>query len=185
MEATSGDTLARERLHSGPLSLTHAVSATRDLARALAAVHRRQLVHGAIGLDSVRITSDGARLGGVGRSLEGSVRGDLDALGEVMWALFSGEVEGGSLQPLSKVRRGVTPTLDALFASMRAPDPRDRPQRAEAILSALDAVPTRRRNPLASIVDVGLHDARPRRAVVWLVVGAAVLLLAALLQSRS
>ena len=185
LDAVSSDPAAFDRLNSGPLPLAHGVSAIRDLARAVAASHRQGIVHGAINLDTVRITADGARLGGIGHSMGGSVRGDLDALGEVAWALLSGEVLVPSSRPLSAIRRGVAPSLDALCLTLRAPDPRDRPQRAEAILDALDAVPTRRANPLASIVDVGLHDGRPRRAIAWLVVGAAVLLLLALLQSRA
>lgn len=184
MEAVPPHLAALDRLHAGPLPLAHGVSAIRDLARALAATHRKGLTHGAISLETVRITPDGARLGGVGRSMSGSVRGDLDALGEVAWALLSGDVEAPALRPLSRVRRGIAPNLEALCLSMRAPDPRHRPQRAEAILDALDAVPTRRSNSLASIVDVGLHDVRPQRAVAWLVVGVAIFMLFALLQSR-
>lgn len=185
IEAVPDDLAALDRLSAGFLPLTHGVSAIRDVARTLAAVHRRGMAHGSVDLETVRITGDGARLSGAGRSLNGSVRGDLDALGGVAWALLSGELQSPSARPLSKIRRGIAPGLDALCVAFRAPDPRDRPQRAEAILAALDSVPSRRPNPLATIVDVGLNDGRPRRAVVWLVVGAALLLLLALLQSRA
>ena len=184
MEAVSLLPSARDRLAAGRVPLAEGVSAIRDLARALAALHRRGITHGAIDLQTVRIGSAGLRLGGVGQALGGSVRDDLDALGEVAWSLLSGEVERRSARPLSTIRRGVAPSLDALCAHLRAPDPRHRPQRAEAVLDALDAVPTRRSSPLESIVDVGVHDVRPPRGVAWLVVGAAILLLLALLQSR-
>jgi hypothetical protein len=185
MEAVSPLPSARERLGTGLLPLTQGVSAIRDLCRALVALHRRGIVHGGITLDTVRINSDGGRLGGVGQSLSGSVRDDLDALGDVTWALLTGEMDGRSSRPLSKVRRGVAPGLEALCLAFAATDPRQRPQSAGAILEALDSVPTRRASPLSSIVDAGMNDGRPRRAVLWLVVGAALLLLLALLQSRA
>lgn len=175
---------ACERLATGPLPLVQGVSAIRDLARAITAMHRCGITHGAIDLHVVRIGSTGLRLGGVGQTLGGTVRADLDALGEVAWALLSGELKPRPFRPLSTIRRGVAPSLDALCGALRAPDPRDRPQSAGAILDALDAVPTHRSNPLASIVDAGLHDGRPRRAMVWIVVGAAILLVLALLQTR-
>lgn len=184
LEAVPPEVAALDRLHAGPLPLAHAVSALRDLARALTAAHRRGITHGAINLETVRITTDGARLSGIGRSMSGSVRGDLDAVGEVAWSLLTGETDSRTSRPLSKIRRGIAPSLEALCVSLRAPDPRHRPQRAEAILDALDAVPTRRSSSLASIVDVGLHDVRPQRAVAWLVVGAALFLVFALLQAR-
>jgi hypothetical protein len=185
MEAVSPLPSARERLGAGQLPIAQGVSATRDICRALTALHRRGITHGCINLDTVRITADGARLGGVGRSLRGSVRSDLDAVGIVAWALLSGELDGRSSRPLSKIRRGIAPSLDALAVAFSAADPRHRPQSAGAILEVLDMMPTRRATPLSSIVDAGMNDGRPRRAVVWLVVGAALLLLLALLQSRS
>ncbi len=185
IEAVSPLPSARERLATGLPPLTQGVSAIRDLCRALVALHRRGIAHGSITLDTVRINSDGARLGGTSQSLDGSVRTDLDALGDVTWALLTGETNGRSVRPLSKVRGRVAPGLEALCAAFAAPDPRQRPQSASAILEVLDSVPTRRTSSLSSFVDAGMNDGRPRRAVVWLVVGAALLLLLALLQSRA
>lgn len=176
---------ALERLEDGLLPLKLAVSAIRDLARALAAIHRRGRTHGAIGLHTVRIGSAGALLGGLGESLGGSVRGDLDALGFVAWALLSGEVEQSSARSLSKLRRGVPASLDALCASFCARNAANRPQRAEAILEVLDAIPSRRHHALASIVDSDWNDGRPTRPVRWLVVGAAIVLLVLLLSTRT
>ncbi len=175
----------RQRLDEGRLPLPHAISALRDLARALTAMHRRSITHGAIDLLTVRITPTGARLGGLGQSLGSSIRADLDALGFVAWALLSGEVEQSALVSLSKIRRGVPAELDALCASFCARHAADRPQRAEEVLEALDTIPTERRNPLTSIVDAGLHDARPKRALGWVMVGAVILLLVVLLTSRA
>lgn len=175
---------ANDRLDDGRLPIPLAVSVIRDLARALAAIHRRGITHGAIDLHTVRIGDAGARLGGFGDTLGGSVRGDLDALGYVAWALLSGDMEQSSVRRLSKVRRGVPASLDKLCASFCARNTADRPQRAETVLEALDAIPTRRRNPLTTIVDGDWHDVRPRRAFGWLVFGAAIVVLALLLSSR-
>ena len=176
---------AANRLLAGPLPLAQAVSAIRELTRALAAMHRRGITHGAIDLDVVGVGNDGARLGGLGLSLGGSPRDDLDALGHVAWSLLNGERRPTSVRPLSQLRRGVSPELDALCASLLASDPADRPQRAEAILDALDAIPTRRRHSPTSIVDRGGHDvrSRPQQALGWLVISGAILLLVGLLTS--
>ncbi|HEY8061268.1 MAG TPA: hypothetical protein VID74_00650 [Gemmatimonadales bacterium] len=173
-----------DRLAGGPLPLNQAVSMIRDLTRALVAMHRRDMCHGALELDVIGLAGDGARLGGLGLSLGGVRREDLDALGCVAWTLLSGERRPKAVRPLSMLRRGVSLELDALCASLIAERPADRPQRAEAILDALDGIPTARR-PLASIIDHGWHDARPRRGLGWLMFGAALVALAVLLSTRA
>ena len=176
-----------DRLPIGAIPLTQGVSAIRDLARALAALHRREIFHGAIELDVVRLDANGTRLGGFGLSLGASPRDDLDALGRVAWSLLSGERHPGAVRRLSRLRRGVSPRLDIFAASLLATNPADRPQSAEAVLDALDAIPTPRRNPLTSIVDPGWHDGRPRvyHSFGWLLVCAAIVILVALLSSRA
>lgn len=175
----------RDVLSAGPLPMDRGVSALRDLARALAALHRRGLTHGAISVDTVRIGDEGIRLAGLAQAHGETVRADLDAVDVVSWALLSGDLERRSLRSLSSIRRGVPPSLDALCARLHATDPRDRPQSAGAVLDALDDVPTHRDGgQLVAIVDASLRDGRPRRATVWLVVGGAIIVLLALLQSR-
>jgi len=184
IEAVSPLPAMSDRIDDGQLPLLLAVSAIRDVARTLVAMHRRGFTHGFITPQTVRISETGARLGGLGLTIGGSVRGDLDALGVIAWTLLSGESVPSSARLLSKVRRGVPHSLDALCASFCARNPADRPQRAEDVLEALDAVPIRRTNRLTSLVDASLHDGRPRRAATWLIVGVGILLLFALLQSR-
>ena len=172
---------ARERLARGPIAVRQGVSALRAMARALVTMHRRGVVHGAIDLDTVRLVGGGTMLHGAATSHEATVRDDLDAVGTVIWTLLAGEAPAGSPPSLSDIRRGVPHALDALCAALVAPSPERRPQHAEAILTALDAIPTRRWSPLSSIVDAGTHDARPRRRRGWAVAAAALLALVALL----
>jgi hypothetical protein len=157
------------------LSLHDAVSAIRDLARGLAAMHRRELFHGAITLDAVRIGDGGARLAHLGHGTGGSIRDDLDALGLVAWALVSGEREYGRPRRLSQIRRGVSPELDRLCTMLVDADVNRRPQRAEVILEALDAVPGRRAT--ATGFDGGSErDGRHPLQYRWIAVGMVVLM---------
>lgn len=172
------------RLATGSLPIDEAVALVRELTRAIAAMHRRGIWHGAIDLDVIEPGPDGVRLGGIGMSLGTSRRHDLDALGLVASALLSGRSGAGAVQPLSRLRRGVSPKLDALCSSLLAPAPADRPACAEEILEALDAVPTLRRNPLTSLVDAG-WDTRPRRRLGWLMFGVAMAGLAILFATRT
>ncbi|MGH7522995.1 MAG: hypothetical protein ACREK8_01685 [Gemmatimonadales bacterium] len=173
-----------DRMAGGALPIAEAVAVIRDLTRAVAAMHRRGIWHGAIDLDVIDHAPDGARLGGVGLSLGASRRDDLDALGRVAWALLSGDRRPAAVQPLSRLRRGVPPELDGLCVSFLAPVLADRPASAESILEALDAVPTSRRNPLTSLVDPD-WDVRPTRRVGWLMLGVAMAGLAILFATRT
>ncbi|MGH7593619.1 MAG: hypothetical protein ACRELE_07195 [Gemmatimonadales bacterium] len=185
VEAVPSDTAAADRIAAGPVPLRQGVSLIRDLARTLAAMHRRNVFHGAIDLDVISIGDRGARLRGTALSLAGTRREDLDALAQVAWALLSGERRPISVRKLSTLRRGVVPGLDVLCASLLAADPADRPQRAEAVLGLLDAVPSPRAGPTSWIVDVGMSDTRSRHGVPWLLLGAAAAILIILLAARS
>ncbi|MGH7582506.1 MAG: hypothetical protein ACREL5_04685 [Gemmatimonadales bacterium] len=171
----------RERLVTGPVGIGQGIGVLRDLARALVTLHRRGVAHGAITLDTVRVVGNGGVLYGAGGAVAvASVRGDLDALGRVIWALLTGETEPDSNRRLSDYRRGVPPALDVLCAGLLDGVPERRPRRAGAILDALDLVPTRRFSPLAAIVDAGSHDVRSPRRAGWALVAAAVLVVGAL-----
>ena len=185
IEASSALQTMSDRMNEGPLSLLLAVSVIRDIARTLVAMHRRGFTHGSINAQTVRIGESGARLGGLGLTNGGSVRGDLDALGVLAWTLLSGESVPSSTRVLSKIRRGVPRSLDLLCTSFCARNPVDRPQCAEDVLARLDEIPLRRRtNPLGSLVDASWHDGRPPRALGWLVAAVAIVVLALLLVTR-
>lgn len=182
--AVSAPTVA-ERLATGPLSITEGVSIVRDVTRALAAMHRHGMTHGAVSIDTVRLDGGCVRLVAAGPAHDATVRNDLDALAGFAWAVFTGELEPRPAGRLSSLRRSAPPALDALCAAMLAPTPAHRPQNAEAVLAALDAVPSRRRGALPTMIDAGRSDGRPRRHAPWLVVAAALLLLAMFLGFRS
>jgi hypothetical protein len=155
---------AREWLRdNGPFPIRDGVQAMRALARALTALQRRGLAHGAIALESVRIDGVTAQLSAVGASTTGTVRGDLDALALVAWALLTGEETPPAGAPLSRYRRGVPRELDALFAAMLAERVDKRPADAVAILDALDAIPTPATSPASRLIDGFGAGSRPRR----------------------
>jgi hypothetical protein len=175
---------AEDRLTGRPVSIAHAVSAIRDLARALTAMHRAGVAHGAIDLHTVTIGPDSARLGGLAASHSGSPQGDLDALGLVAWALFTGEVHEPAICPLSQIRRGVPKQLDALCAAWLGTNVARHPRRAEAILDVLDAIPTRRLRTPGWIGDVVTRDGRPRPHGGWLLLAVGALVLIVMLALR-
>jgi len=173
-----------DRLAGRPLSIAHAVSAIRDLARALVAMHRSGAFHGAIGLNTVTIGPDGARLGGFAASQTGSPQDDVDALGLVAWTLLTGELPEPELRPLSQIRRGVPKQLDALCATWLGPNPARRPRRAETILDLLDAIPTPRLRTPGWIGDVVTRDGRPRPDAGWLLLAVGALVVIVILALR-
>ena len=71
-----------DRLAAGSLLPVHdTVRLLRDGARALSALHRRGLYHGALDASVVTFDTAGLRIFGLGRSQGGSVADDLRALG--------------------------------------------------------------------------------------------------------
>lgn len=137
----------------GAMPLRDGIAALRDVTRALVTLHRAGMPHGAIDLDTLYLTPDGARLGGLGLVTGGSVRDDLSAIGTVAWACFTGDLPDGAGTSLAHRRRGVPVALDALLASLLASEPASRPVNAEAVLLALDGFPTPRTSPLDQLLD--------------------------------
>ncbi len=175
-----GPTLGERIARRSALPVHEAIAALRDIARALASLHRRQLTHGAIGLDSVYLTPRGAVLGSVDTAGAGSVRGDLDALGMVGYALFAGTLPAETPLPLSRHRRALPPELHHLIDGMVDPDVSRRPERAEQILGALDAVRARHPMLIPSFLDGADHGARfPQSVSTRILVAVAAILLAA------
>jgi hypothetical protein len=176
VESSAGDLVDR-----GRLSVLHAGFAIRDLARAVMAMHRAKLTHGAITLETIRITATGATLGGFCFPGDGSVRVDLEALSRVAWAMLSGERDAVPGGRLSELRRGVPRALDLLADQLQVGISSGRPISAAAILGALDAMPGRRVDRSAEILAVGPPRARPVSPVTWAVAAGAIVLMIALL----
>lgn len=161
----------RER---GALPVREAVQVIRDVARALAAMHRRGLSHGALGLDTVMLAPEGTLLTGLALHEGGGAVADLEALSQLSQALFHGG-HGDS----AAFRRRLPPEIAALLESMASGDPARRPQRAEAILAVLDTFPVEQASVLGSMVDSAGRGARARgrsATLAVLAIGALILL---------
>jgi hypothetical protein len=161
---------ARARLSSaGLLPIRDGIRILRDLARALAVMHRRGLAHGAVTAESVWLTTPETRLASLGVSVSGTPRDDLDALARTTWALLAGDAAATPGVLLSRHRRGVPAELDSLLAAMLAAAPDRRPQRAEVILDVLDALPAPRPPGLGRLFEGAGSGVRPRRTGLLLI----------------
>jgi hypothetical protein len=157
-------TLQQRIADGGALSVRQGILALRDVARAVASLHRAGITHGALDLATIHVAPGGALVTGLGASIGADLRTDLDALGPIAWACFTGELPDGSTVRLSERRRGIPEGLDALVASLLAPDRNARPVRAVAVLGALDAFPTPQDSPIASFLEGAGRGARAPRA---------------------
>lgn len=182
------DATALERLQRGtPIPVALATRILRDVARALVTLHRRGHSHGSLDLDNVHITEGGALVSDVGLRSDGTVEGDLEALGRIGYALLAGDLPASPPVPLARHRRALPAELNRLIHALLDPDLSRRPASAEAVLYQLDAVPSRHPGPLASFFDGATHGARfPRFAGIRLLLAAlGVLLVAALINARA
>jgi serine/threonine-protein kinase len=184
----AGTTLAERIRDGGPLAVQRVVRLLRDAARALSALHRHGLVHGGIDPSGIEETGSGFILHGLARRLDGSVNGDLHAIGEVAWlALVGREPAAGDRSP-RRVRRKLPVDLDRLVAALLDPDPAGRPASAEAVLEALDRFPVEEETSLGTLIDGAGRGARlpgeRRTAVILGVIGVLVILGWLVLRSR-
>ncbi|MES2304828.1 MAG: hypothetical protein V4558_04945 [Gemmatimonadota bacterium] len=171
---------AMQRLgDGGALGVRQGILALRGLTRAIASLHRAGLAHGALDLDAVHLTPTDVQISGFAATTGNNARADLDALGPLAWAFFTGDLPDGAVGKLSDHRRGIPAALDTLVASLLAADPALRPTRAEAVLGVLDAFPTPQPSPISSFLEGagrGTRTPRAREAVLLLVlVGLSVL----------
>src|SRR3990172_2383291 len=154
---TDGITAAAHVAERGPMPVREAVRVVRDVARALVAMHRRGLAHGALDLDRVLLTPEGTRIIGLALSEGGNAGDDLDGLARIARTLFYGDRPGSA-----SFRRHLPPELASLLESMGSDDPARRPQRAEAVLGVLDAFPVEQASALGALIDSAGRGARSR-----------------------
>lgn len=176
-----------ERLHDGAtFSRTEIIVVLRSVARALATLHRRGFAHGAIELDNIHVTDSGPVVSGLGSVTDGTVEADLFALGRVAYALVTGAEPDEAVVSLAGHRRTLPPELRRLIDAMLNPDPARRPDRAEAVLKALDAIPLGEPRAVPSFRDGAPHGARvPQPTAVRVAIAViAVLLVMALISTR-
>jgi hypothetical protein len=148
-----------ERLRAGSLLPVHdTVRLLRDGARALAALHRRGLHHGALDASVVTFDTAGLRVFGLGRARGGSVAEDLRALGELAQQALEGEPAEGHA---GRRRHALPEQLEQLLASLTDEESARRPANADAVLSALDWFPSPEQASHRSLLDGTSRGARP------------------------
>jgi hypothetical protein len=122
-EHPRGGRLADRRL---PLSLADAASATRSLARGLAALHDHGMAHGAVSEELVLFDEDGrVKLAGAGFAHEAAPADDVAALGRIAYRAFTGKAPG---EPRAKTP---PPQVALLLRRLLAEDPAVRPSPSE------------------------------------------------------
>jgi hypothetical protein len=172
------------RLAAGSLLPVHdTVRLMRDGARALAAMHRRGLYHGALDASGVTFDTAGLRIFGLGRSQGSSAADDLQALGALAQRAMTGEADAdaGTRRPR---RHAVPEELEKLLAALARTEADRRPLSADDVLLTLDRFPSPEQRSHRTLLDGVVRGGRPpvhRAAAMLLAVAAVVLLLAWLL----
>lgn len=163
-----GPTVAERLAGGGPMPVQRVIRLLRDTARALSALHRHGLTHGALAAGVLEETPEGFVLHGLARRLDATVSDDLHALGTVARAAL--DTASGDRSPGTR-RRTVPVELDRLVAALVDPDPAVRPATAAAVLRALDRFPVGESTPLGALIDGAGRGARlpdERRAALLL-----------------
>ncbi len=151
-------TLAERMRERGPLPVREAVRVVRDVARVLVAMHRRGLVHGAIGSETVHLAPEGTLLTGLALSTDGHDDDDLDALAALARAVFHGDRADSSMSA-----RRLPPEIASLLKLMSPDDVSRKPLRAEVVLGVLDTFPVGQSSTLGAMIDSAGRGARSRR----------------------
>ncbi len=127
-EATEGGTVADLLRSAGALPEPNAVRIARDCALGLqAAWNSAELNHGGVSGEEIRLLPDGnAKLAGLGlaRPAEGSLLGDIQALGNVLYQMLLNEpapLPDHSITDLSEKRPGIGPFVTEVIDKMRQP----------------------------------------------------------------
>lgn len=174
-------TLADRVAGGTPLSVQETVRILREAARALSALHRVGLVHGALDANAIECPPDAVVLHQLGHCDAGDAQNDLHALGRLGWLALTGREPAPDDRRLLAVRQGVPAPLDDLVAALLETDPVAGTTSVEAILETLDWFPAREPTPLRTLIDGAGRGARlpgeRRTAVALAIVGIALMLL--------
>lgn len=179
--APASNTLAARLQTGGPLPHHDVVRLLRDVARALAAMHRRGVCHGALDADAITLRGDGVQLYHLGRRLGGTVAGDLAALGALARNAVTADPSRGGPQ------RVIPDAMHELLDRLNDADTTRRPTSADQLLSALDVFPGTDTGSADTLFDSSGRGAREpgQRRTAMLLAAAAVLLLVAWFLLRS
>ncbi|WP_017578519.1 PASTA domain-containing protein [Nocardiopsis kunsanensis] len=126
-----------------------ALSVVADVLQGLAAMHRADLLHGAISTDRIVLDDNGrVRLTGfplffdTETGQEPDARSDVHDMGAVLYTLMTGSEPEDDTRPLrpSAAVPEIPPDLDMLVFNATEPDPRHRPRDAGQYLAMVDQV---------------------------------------------
>ncbi len=159
-QVPSGQTLEERLATRGVLSVRETINVLREVARVLTVLHRHGIAHGGLAAQTIRLGPQGEVTLANGRP-EGSVASDLHALGRVGWAMLTGHTpDPAATTDPALGRHAVPPELSLLLRQLLGHESAGRPDRAEAVLSALDAFPIRHHSPLGVILEGAGRGAR-------------------------
>ena len=169
-----GVPLLQRLAERGTLPLREAITILREVARALAALHRRELTHGRLWAGTVMLDRRGTVLTSFGLVADAMPKDDLHALGALAWEMLVGlPPQPGGAWPLRTYRPSAPADLERLVAGLLAPDGEPKPGRAEDVLDVLDHFPPLTPEPIADFLDGvaaggGLRSRRRRGVMVTL-----------------
>jgi len=137
-----GETLAERARRRPPVALAEGATILLPLARAIAHLHRRGFLHGAVSPEHVILTPDGPRLIGLTRTPARGMapeialgalateKSDLYALGATAFFLFAGVAPTRERRQIAAFRPDLPSWLGALLSSALADAPEQRPEDA-------------------------------------------------------
>jgi serine/threonine protein kinase len=168
MGRVDGEPLATRLRREGRLSVRDALAIARELARTLATLHARGIVHRDVKPENIVGTTlidfGSASAPGIGAPASATLaymapeqrdaaatvdaRADIYAFGGTLFAMLVGRTHGG--RRLRDVLGNASPELDALISRCLAPDPADRFASGAELADALTSIPDHDVYPLVA-----------------------------------
>lgn len=149
-----GISLAARIAERGTLSLREATAVMREVARALTALHRRDLAHGALSTVTVMIDRRGTVLAGFGLTADGTAADDLRDFGALAWEMLVGTPPAGrGVLVLRSHRPSAPAAMESLVAGLLGQADAPRFVKAEEVLAVLDGFPPLAPDAIADFLD--------------------------------